>query len=373
MQTSVTRDQCSTYRDEEISRIREIFVMIQLEFTADEIQTFRQSALHHPHPFVRKKSLVLLLHSWKIATKDVSELIDVSENTTRSYLREYQTGGLQKTTEVRFRKPQSQLNPYDEQIKQLIDERPCSTMKQICALVHENLGIYLKPSAMRVHLKQLGAKYRKVGGIPAKANIQAQEQFKKEKMEPRLEEAKRGKREVYFVDAAHFVLGAFLACVWCFVRRFVRTPSGRKRFNVLGAINAVTHKFVMVTNDTYITSREVGKLLRKLAATSTKPVTVILDNARYQRCKYVTGIARNLNIELLFLPPYSPNLNLIERLWKIVKKHCLNARYHSDFSQFQFTIMDFLKHMNKRHSDELNSTLTLKFQTFREEQILQAA
>jgi transposase len=347
--------------------------MIQLAVTAEEVQSFRQLALEHPHSSVRKKILVLLLHSGKIPTKHISTLLDVSENTTRNYLREYQTGGLQKTTEVRFRQPQSRLKPFDEQIKHLIDEHPCSTVKHVCAVVHEKLGVQLKPSAMRAQLKKLGAKHRKVGGIPAKANIQAQEQFKKEKMEPRLEEAKAGKREVYFVDAAHFVLGAFLTCLWCFMRRFVRTPSGRKRFNVLGAINAVTHQFLMITNDTYITSIEVGELLRKLAAASAKPITVILDNARYQRCKYVMNIARELNIELLFLPPYSPNLNIIERLWKIVKKHSLNARYHSDFSKFKFAIMDFLENMNERHSDELNSTLTLNFQTFSEEQILQAA
>lgn len=347
--------------------------MIALEFTDNEVQTLRQAALHHSHPFVRKKALVLLLHSGRITTQDISTLIDVSPNTTRSYLHEYHTGGFQKITEIRFRQPQSELKPYDEQIKQLIDEHSCSTVKQICAVVDENIGISLKPSAMRAQIKRLGAKHRKVGGIPAKANIQAQEQFKKEKMEPRLEEAKKGNREVYFIDAAHFVLGAFLACVWCFVRRFVRTPSGRKRFNVLGAINAITHQFFMITNDTYITSREVGDLLRKLAASSTKPITVILDNARYQRCKYVMGIAGELNIELLFLPPYSPNLNLIERLWKIVKKHCLNARYHADFSQFQFVITDFLENMNSRHNDELKRTLTLNFQTFSEEQILQAA
>ena len=347
--------------------------MISLEFTDNEIQTLRQAALYHHHPFVRKKALVLLLHSGLIATQHISELIDVSPNTTRSYLREYQTGGFQKITEIRFRQPQSQLKPYDEQIKQLVDEHSCSTVKQICAVVDENIGISLKPSAMRAQLKRLGAKYRKVGGIPAKANIQAQEQFKKEKMEPRLEEAKAGNREVYFLDSAHFVLGAFLACIWCFVRRFVRTPSGRKRFNVLGAINAVTHKFFMTTNDTYITSREVGWLLKKLAKASKKPITIILDNARYQRCKYVIDIAEKLNIELLFLPSYSPNLNLIERLWKIVKKHCLNAKYHADFSQFRFVITDFLENMNSRHNDELNKTLTLNFQTFSEDQILQAA
>lgn len=154
---------------------------------------------------------------------------------------------------------------------------------------------------------------------------------------------------------------------------FVKTPSGRQRFNVLGALNAITHELTTVTNTTYITATEVCELLRQLAKNATKPITIVLDNARYQRCSAVTQLAKELNIELLFLPPYSPNLNLIERLWKLVKKRCLNSRYHSDFQQFQYVITDFLKHMNERNFDELESLLTLNFQTFTNEQILEAA
>ncbi len=84
-------------------------------------------------------------------------------------------------------------------------------------------------------------------------------------------------------------------------------------------------------------------------------------------------LAQELNIELLFLPPYSPNLNLIERLWKLTKKHCLNSKYYKDFPDFQAVIVDFLTHMNERNTAELDSLLTLNFQTFGSEQILEAA
>ncbi len=144
-----------------------------------------------------------------------------------------------------------------------------------------------------------------------------QEEYKKEKLEPRLFEAKEGKRAVFFVDAAHFVMGAFLGLVWCFERVFIKSPSGRKRFNVLGALNAITHEVITVTNDTYINAESVCQLLHKLAALSlTIPITLVLDNARYQKCKLVQELADSLGIELLYLPSYSPNLNLIERLWK---------------------------------------------------------
>lgn len=217
---------------------------------------------------------------------------------------------------------------------------------------------------MRAYLKVLGASCRKVSSIPAKADPQAQQAFHDEKLQPRLAEAKAGKRDVYFVDAAHFVLGAFLGYLWSFVRVFIPTPSGRQRFNILGALHAVSKQLVTITNDSYITSTQVCELLHKIAKNAESPVTLIPDNARYQRCKLVIELAAELNIELLFLPPYSPNLNLIERLWKLVKKECLYSRYYENFTLFKNSISDFLSNMNQTHQQNLNSLLTTKFQMF---------
>jgi len=84
----------------------------------------------------------------------------------------------------------------------------------------------------------------------------------------------------------------------------------------------------MVTNDTYITADSVCELLRRIAKLNLgMPITLVLDNARYQKCNIVTALALQLNIELLYLPAYSPNLNLIERLWKFVKKKVLYSKY----------------------------------------------
>ncbi|MCL4352639.1 MAG: transposase [Firmicutes bacterium] len=133
-----------------------------------------------------------------------------------------------------------------------------------------------------------------------------------------------GSRHVFFSDAAHFVLGAWLGYLWCRTRILLPTPSGRKRFNVLGALHAV----ITVTSDTYINSDSVVTLLKNLAERFTDlPITLVLDNARYQRNVYVMSEAERLGITLLWLPTYSPNLHLMERLWKFVKADCLHGRY----------------------------------------------
>ncbi len=205
--------------------------------------------------------------------------------------------------------------------------------------------------------------------IPAKADPEKQAAHLQQEIEPRLAEAQAGQRAVYFVDAAHFVLAPFLGFLWSVVRIFIQAPSGRQRFNVLGALNAITHELVTVSNDTYITAETVCVLLQKLAALNLGvPITIFLDNARYQKCELVRATATNLHIELCFLPAYSPNLNLIERLWKFVKKQCLYSRYYADFAAFKAAIVTCLSETHTKHKAALDSLITLRFQTFEKTQ-----
>jgi transposase len=188
-----------------------------------------------------------------------------------------------------------------------------------------------------------------------------------------LAEAQAGKRAVFFVDAAHFVVAAFLGWLWCKARLFVRGASGRQRYNVLGALNAISHELIRVTNHTYITAETVGDLLRQIAALGLKtPITLVMDNARYQHCQLVQSLATDLGIELLFLPSYSPNLNLIERLWKFVKKEALNSRHHTNYADFHARIDQCLNELPTKHNAALATLLTPKFQTFENVPLLSA-
>lgn len=347
--------------------------MIKLSFTEKTIEQLREVAIRHPQPKVRRKGMAVLLHSQGVHTPVISATLGVCDNTVRHCLHEYENGGLEKLTDMAGHRPQSELKSFEARIKDYLEKTPPATIKQACAEIAELTGIDRKETQMRRYLKSLGATHKKVCGIPAKADIKAQQAFKTEQLEPRLEEAMAGQRDVYFVDAAHFVLGAFLGFLWSLTRCFVRTPSGRQRWNVLGALHAVTKQLITVSNATYITSVEVGMLLTQLARDGARPITVVLDNARYQRCRYVMDLAAELKIELLFLPPYSPNLNLIERVWKLTKKEVLNSRYYTDFQQFHSAIQRFLSQMHNTHGPELTTLLALNFQTFTEEQFQKAA
>jgi transposase len=130
-------------------------------------------------------------------------------------------------------------------------------------------------------------------------------------------------------------------------------------------MNAVTHELITVTNEAYINGESVCELLRKISSLGLLlPITLVLDNARYQKCIVVRELAAELNIELLYLPAYSPDLNLIERLWKFVKKQCLYSIYYPDFAEFKLAISSCLDNCHIKHKPELDSLLTFNFQSF---------
>jgi transposase len=204
-------------------------------------------------------------------------------------------------------------------------------------------------------------------------HVAEQAVFHDTELKPQLEAAGTGQGHVFFVDAANFVFGTYLCCLWSFGRIFVRAASGRQRFNVLGAWNAITRELVAVTNTTVVNTETMCELLRKIAALRlTGPITLVLDNARYQRNAVVQTLAQQFGITLLFLPSYSPNLNLIERLWRFLKRRSVYGRYYPTFANFRAAIEDTIAGLSTTHADQLATLMTLKFQQFENVSLLAA-
>ena len=135
----------------------------------------------------------------------------------------------------------------------------------------------------------------------------------------------------------------------------------------------MTRELVAITNTTVVNTATMCDLLRAVVARGlVGPITLVLDNARYQRNALVIGLAKELGIELLFLPSYSPNLNLIERLWRFVKREAAYGRYHPTFADFRAAVQDVLDRVPTTHAEKLASLMTLNFQEFDDVSLLAA-
>lgn len=168
---------------------------------------------------------------------------------------------------------------------------------------------------------------------------------------------------MFFADAAHVVRGGFLAYLWCLVRWVVPTGSGRQRYRVMGALDAASRTLVREATDGTVTAVTAGRLLLKVrAAYPTGPIAAVWDNARYQHTALVRAVAAFARIDLVYLPPYSPNLNLIERVWKFVKKTALANRSFPDYPAFKAAIDATFDELGTTHKKAMATLLTFRFE-----------
>lgn len=341
--------------------------------TPEQVAELHYMRFHHPCPAVQRRAEIVLLTIHHLAYGKIAKIFDVCPNTVTNTLAMFESGGIARLARWRGDDTDGELSAFDSLMHEHWREHPPSTIKEAAAQLEEITGVKRRPTAVRAFMKRLGFKRRKAGSVPGKANPMKQRQFVHEVIEPCVSAAQAGDGVVFFMDASHFVFGAFLGYVWCLARIFIPTAPGRQRYNVLGAVDIVGGALLTVSNTTYVNAMTVCEMLAKMAsANSGKRVTVFLDNARYQRCALVMDKARELGIELAFLPSYSPNLNLIERFWKYVKKTCLTNRAFTDFTQFREAIDHCIEEAFKNHAEELKTLLTPNFQIIEFSQ-LQAA
>lgn len=177
----------------------------------------------------------------------------------------------------------------------------------------------------------------------------------------RLLAQKNAKDPVYFSDGTHPVHNSEPAYGWI-VRGEEKQIRANTGLNLNGALNAETHEVVIREDDTINAQSTIGlfQQLEELHPNAEK-IYVVLDNARYYRSRLVKEYVLSSRIELLFLPPYAPNLNLIERLWKFFKKKVLANRYYESFLEFYQESFAFFENLSE-YEEELDSLLTLKFQ-----------
>jgi transposase len=348
--------------------------MLTIHPTPQQIEQLRELRFRHPVAAVQKRAEIVMLVDWRIPYRDeIAAFVGVHPNTVTNTLHRFIEHGVDGLGQPDPDTPDPELDAFNHLMREEWSQHPPATLNEAAQQLEDATGIRRSRSSVRRLLLRLGFNRRKTGSVPAKADPEKQADFVHYRMRRHLNAAERGEEAVYFMDASHFVFGAFLGYLWCLARIFVRTSAGRRRYNVLGAVDVFNQRLLTVANDTYVTAETVCALLFKIALSSAGlPVTVFLDNARYQHCSLVLSKAKELGISLCFLPTYSPNLNLIERFWKYVKKSCLTNRHHEDFAAFRQSIDQCLEESFSKHADEMKSLLTPNFQIISNSQIAAA-
>lgn len=324
------------------------------------------------YQILRRLMSILLSSILDLSYGEIGAVLGLHADTVGRYVRSYRRSGLSDLLQTNYRKNVSELDQYAEQILADLDQSPPKSINEARSRIYSLTGILRSPTRIKAFMARQGLRFRKVGYVPGKADPDKQEQWLKETLMPHYQEAKAGLRHLFFMDAAHFTLGAFVCKVWSKTRKFIRSGAGRNRINVLGAVNAITHQLFHIHNTDKINAEVIMDFLTQLRTQYRHlPISIVLDNARYQHCKAVTELAQTLEIDLLFLPAYSPNLNLIERLWKVVKKQVLYAKYFETPQLFHHAIISFCSQINTSHNHQLKTSLNFKFQTFDKQAIYQ--
>jgi transposase len=305
--------------------------------------------------------------------EEIAELSGVSTRQVGQWLRIFRNKGLDELCTLHYRGDPGRLRPARvERLKQEIATGAFHNADQVRAWIEEQFGVTYSATGVKDLLHRIGASYHKVSGFFWKADRDEQRRFVRKYRRHRREAGPKTRR--YFVDACHPVWGLeLLYCCWLLVgqRHYVGVGSGRKRLNILGAYSPDDHDYVdlRLTKEN-ITGEQFIKLMEKMLAKhpDTEEFILYLDNARYYSKPVVKEwLACHRQFRLVFLPAYSPNLNLIERLWKFLRKAALN-RWHETFEAMQEAVGEVLDHLD-RYRSRLDSLMTEEFHILKDEEL----
>lgn len=308
----------------------------------------------------RVKAVIALSKGW--SATQVAEILLFDEKTSRKYFERYQQGGSQALLDDNYSGAKTKLDEHQiSELECYLEEHIFTEAKSIIAHIYKQYKVRYSISGVTDLLHRLKFSYKKPKHVPGKQDPAMQEVFLCEYEQTK---ADKGKNDpVYFADATHPQHNSVPSYGWikkgC--EKELKANCGRQRLNINGAIDIETLEPVTDFYDT-INCDSTIDLFSKIEAKhpDAKAIYIIVDNARYYRSRLLKEYTDGTKIKLIFLPPYSPNLNLIERYWKFFKKKVLNNHYYETLEEFKRACKSFFR-KRKQYFSELQTLLTEKF------------
>jgi transposase len=306
------------------------------------------------------KAVLLMAQGFTYA--EIEKILLLDERTLNRYKKLYKNKGVDGLTANNYQGSSGKLS--DEQIRELKEElgtKLYRTAEEICEYVLKRFKVKYTAPGMVQTLHRIGYTYKKASSVPGKTDKEKQERFVR-RYKRRYKTLSEDEK-VYFMDGSHPTFNNHVGYGWIRKGERFEIPSqdGRKRINLMGAYNSKEGEVVIRDYDTLNQESVIDFLGRLRMRNGEKRLHVICDNARYQHTKGVKQAARALNIHLVYLPGYSPNLNLIERYWGFMKKRILVNRYYKTYEAFRDAILKFSRSKSKGLKKLLQRYIPEKF------------
>jgi transposase len=324
----------------------------------------------------QRLTAVLLIANGK-SRQDVAHTLGIGLSQLGDWLRLYRNKGVDALCLLHYKGDPGKLTPDQvEQLKAKVSTGCFRNSDQIRHWIGETFNVTYRSSGVKDLLKRIGVSYHKVSGFLWKGDPDKQRAFVKRiarhKRESKCQGAPRTRR--YYIDACHPIWGLDLVYrCWLLVgqRLLVGMGSGRKRLNILGAYCPDDHEYIdyRLTRDNINGEQFVNflRLLRSLHP-ETERFILYVDGARYYGGPVVKEwLRRHPEFLLSKIPAYSPNVNLIERLWKFMRAKAL-SRWHKTFSAMQAAVSEVMDHLED-HRAELRTLMTEKYHIIDKEDI----
>lgn len=337
--------------------------MSEIKLSKEEIERLKKIQKQTKNRRVYNKTVVILGLNSGIDYKTLENILSLDEITIRRYEKEYLEEGIEKFLQDNYRPYWGKLDSF--QLAELSNEiinKVYSNTKEIVEWLKIKFNISYNHQGLVHLLHKLGFVYKKTKLVPAKANSEKQKEFIEKFNE--IKENLKDSEVIYFGDATHPQHNTQVANCWILKgnEKKIKSNTGRTRININGVLNPET-KEVIVREEETINAQTTINLFKEVEEKNTDKtkIYIIVDNAKYYKNKQVTEYLETSKINLIFLPTYSPNLNLIERLWKFMKKEVINNKYYEKALEFKANIQGFFNNIHK-YKKELNSLITYNFQ-----------
>lgn len=295
----------------------------------------------------------------------IASILLLDEITLRRYVEKFRKKGIDGLLEFHYSGGQTKLTlVHERELKSYLQENTKRTAKEVASHIKKQYGVVFSVIGVTKLLHRLGFTYKKPKIIPGKADRAKQEQFLTTYRN--IKAKLRAHDQIYFGDSSHPEHNTKPSYGWILKGKdndkFIKTNTGRERLNLNGVLNLKDHTVTLLEEET-INSEAVIRLFEKLQKSQPQgKIYLILDNARYHHSKLVKAwLKKHRRFKLIFLPPYSPNLNLIERLWRFFHQKVTWNHYFATLEEFRKATLKFF-HNLKRYKRELNSLLTDNFQ-----------